>query len=88
MEHENKKEKIVFYPRDIGMWRRRFTFTADHNTKKEFNSKTEFLDFLKENGVRLDDPKFPLQFKKTDNPKYGSVEAIIQSTTIGWIKKY
>ena len=58
---------IRFRPRDIGMWRSKFNFPPKMIPLpdfKEFDSPQEFLDFLVENGVRLDDPNNKLMFVK------------------------
>ena len=50
---------IRFRPRDIGMWRGKFNFPPKMIPLpdfKEFDSPQEFLDFLIENDVRLNDP--------------------------------
>ena len=58
---------IRFRPRDIGMWRGKFNFPPKMIPLpdfKEFDSPQEFLDFLIENDVRLNDPDNKLMFVK------------------------
>ena len=62
---------IRFRPRDIGMWRDKFNFPFNLLPKmislpdfKEFDDPQEFLQFLIENNVRLNDPNHKLNFPK------------------------
>lgn len=62
---------IRFRPRDIGKWRDKFNFPFNLLPKiislpdfKEFDDPQEFLDFLIENNVRLNDPDYKLNFPK------------------------
>ena len=77
---------IRFYPRDIGRWRGLFNFQPKMlplPDYKDFNSPQEFLDFLVEHKVRLDDPDNKLMFiKRTANNDYECV----QWTSIGRIE--
>ena len=88
---------ITFYPRDIGMWRKEFDFNppitllpnqkTDHKT---FHNQTEFFDFLKERGVRLDDPDFPLKIEDaptvSELRKIPGLQSVVQWSLLGWIK--
>lgn len=83
---------IRFYPRDIGMWRGIFNFPPKMlplPDYKEFDSPQEFLDFLVENKVRLDDPNNKLVFiKKTASDAYDciSVYECVQWSSVGRIE--
>lgn len=84
---------IVFYPRDIGMWRDEYDFTQDitlapkeKTNHRSFHSKQEFIDYLKSRGVSLDDPKYPLEFIDENNQVHGACEAVVQWSLLGFIK--
>lgn len=92
---------IVFFPRDIGMWRKDFDFHPDitlvpkeKTDHKAFRDRGELIQFLKEHGVRLDDAKFPLRIEKTElyfpkprmNFYVGELFMVHQCTVLGWIK--
>lgn len=91
---------IVFYPRDIGMWRGEFNFTPDitltpkaKTDHKVFSSRGELIEFLKQHGVRLDEPEHPLLFLEADEDVYkkglfyqGELFAVVQRSVIGWIR--
>lgn len=62
---------IRFRPRDIGKWRDKFNFPFNLLPKtislpefKEFDDPQEFLQFLIESNVRLNDPNYKLNFPK------------------------
>ena len=84
---------ITFYPCNLAMWREVFTFnnitlSVNNIQSKTFYNRAEFIDFLKQHKVRLDDSEYPL---KLDGPyehhKFGScVYTVIQCDVIGWIK--
>jgi len=83
---------IRFYPRDIGRWRGLFNFPPKMlplPDYEEFDSPQEFLDFLVEHKVRLDDPDNKLMFiKRTANNDYDciSLYECVQWTSIGRIE--
>lgn len=86
---------ITFYPRDIGMWRKDFCFNNDITlTPKEktdhkvFYDRDELIGFLKEHGVRLDDPQHPLEITGPhNNERLGpNTYNVIQWSLVGWIK--
>jgi hypothetical protein len=91
---------ITFYPRDIGMWREHFNFnpsiTATLHEKTDhkcFPNREEFIQFLKEHGVRLDDPQHPLKIESADTGVYskghddqGELLIIVQWSVLGWIR--
>lgn len=86
---------ITFYPRDIGRWRKYFCFNNDITlTPKEksdykvFYNRDEFIKFLKEHGVRLDDSENPLEFRgPNNNERLGpNTYDVVQWTLLGWIK--
>lgn len=89
---------ITFYPRDIGMWRNDFDFNPDITLtpKEKTNYKTfcdmeELIDFLKERGVKLTDPNYPLITRLHNgtglHPTLGSgVSDVVQWTILGWVK--
>lgn len=81
--------KERFYPRDIGMWRKMFDFSSEIGSHKpkflEFNDRKELIEFLKDNGVRLDDPKHPLMFLHEEHFEWGNRLAVVQWSVLGWI---
>lgn len=91
------KIMIIFYPCDIGMWRKEFDFNppitllpnqkTDH---KVFHDQAEFFKFLKERGVRLDDPDFPLKIEDaptvSELRKIPGLQSVIQWSLLGWVK--
>lgn len=89
---------ITFYPRDIAMWRREFTFAHDitlttkqPTTHRTFYDESELFDFLKAHGVRMDDVHNPLQFIKHGGTGHhhslgDGVFDVVQWTLIGWVK--
>jgi hypothetical protein len=82
---------IKFYPRNVGMWRSTFDFSnqiiltpTPLPTHGVFHTKDEFFEFLKDHGVRLDDPKYPLTFNdKNDGTRR---QTVIQWTKIGEVE--
>jgi hypothetical protein len=57
---------ITFIPRDIDRWRNVYHFGPELATSKPsqgyFQNKQEFICFLKQHDVRLDDAQHPLEF--------------------------
>lgn len=86
---------LTFYPRDIGLWRETFDFNLpitltpkDRYPLKQFYNREEFIEFLKEHRIRLDDPYNPLTFKDRElHSTFGYVSAVIQWSLIGWVKE-
>lgn len=86
---------IVFYPRNIGMWREDFDFhpattllptaKTDHRV---FYDRDELIGFLKDHGVRLDDPEYPLKITGPHiNERLGpDTYRVVQWTLVGWVK--
>lgn len=81
--------KEVFYPRDIGMWRNTFDFGIEIGSQKPkfmvFDKRSELIDFLKKNGVRLNDANHPLKFIETKHDVFGPCLTVCQWSIIGWI---
>lgn len=89
---------IIFYPRDIGMWHNEFDFNPDvtltpkeKTNYKTFCSKEELINFLKDHGVKLTDPNYPLIFHLHNNTglhtTLGSgVSDVVQWSLLGWVK--
>lgn len=86
---------ITFYPRDIGMWRKDFDFHPDitlipkeKTNHKTFYDRDELIGFLKEHGVRLDDPTNPLKITgpHTHHTLGPDTYDVIQWSLLGWIK--
>ena len=89
---------IIFYPRDIEMWRKDFDFSrrygpitleckteTDH---KVFHDRVELIEFMKSRGVKLTHPKYPLQFTgPTEHSEFGYVYNVIQWSLLGWVKE-
>lgn len=89
--------KIIFYPRDIGLWRKTFDFKCfwSGNTpsqlgpSKVFYTRNELMEFCREHGVRFDEPNHPFRF---DGPDHHHVfgdgtYTIHQWTVLGWAKE-
>ena len=89
---------ITFYPRDIGMWRKEFDFSrrygpitleckteTDH---KVFYNRNDFIDYLKEHGVKLDDPNNSLLITgpHTNEMLGPDTYDVVQWSLLGWIK--
>lgn len=91
---------ITFYPRNLGIWVKDFDFHPDitltpkeKTNYKAFRNRAEFIQFLKDSGVRLDNPEFPLEIKQANervyekgHPGQGELFVVIQWTVIGWIR--
>jgi hypothetical protein len=67
---------VIFYPRDIGMWRDFFDFTGSERPKIVFDSADELKTWCAHHGVDMNDPKFP--FNMTDDGH------VVQWTVIGY----
>jgi hypothetical protein len=79
---------ITFYARDVGMWRKDFTFSDEIESRsKTFQDRTELIEFMKTRGIRLDDPEYPLKFIGPEEHHFGYVYTIIQWSLIGWMKE-
>ena len=89
---------IIFYPRDIGRWRNDFDFSCrtgaitleckSKTDNKRFHNRNEFIDYLKEQGVRLDDIEYPLEITGPNEHHYfgSNIYTVKQWTLIGWIR--
>lgn len=86
---------ITFYPRNIGRWRDVFDFNPpitltpkEKTNYKVFHTRDEFIEFLKDHGVRLDDPEFPLtiKFYGTHHVLGDGVYTVTQWTLLRWLK--
>lgn len=92
---------IVFYPRCIGVWTGVFDFNPpitltprEKDDHKVFRNRAELIEFLKEHGVRLDDPEFPLRFNASPpnsrfvkgNASQGEHFTVVQWSVLGWIR--
>lgn len=88
---------IIFYPRDIGIWRDTFDFhpsitlvPKEKTDHKVFRDRGELIEFCKEYGVRLDNAAEPLQFVGPKiHERFGPDTYIVMNTiVIGWMKDY
>lgn len=93
---------ITFYPRDIGRWREHFDFyppitlTPKVKTNYQvFRDRAEFIEFLREHKIQLDNPEFPLRFESCKEveaaagnrfPAPGELFEVIQWTVQGWFR--
>ena len=77
------------------MWRKDFDFTPDitltpkqKTNFKVFYDRDELIGFLKEHGVRLDDPANPLEIVGPENHHIHGPNTYIvkQWTVLGWLK--
>ena len=74
------------------MWRNTFKFndiTLTNPQCVQFRDRAELIEFLKQHGVRLDDPEFPLQFNAvgTVMDARNITHTVHQWTTVGWISE-
>lgn len=79
------KIKLRFYPRNIGMWRKTFTWDGISEPSKLFDSEESFRQFCAEHGVRFDDSENPFMLIKCNDHVSGKQYAVHQWSTIGWI---
>jgi len=89
---------IRFYPRDIGRWRKTFSFDPESITLeikdglprwKDFHSRAELIEFLKDHGVVLTNTDYPLEFNSCEGKHHAfgyGVSTVHQWTVQGWIK--
>lgn len=87
---------ITFYPTNTERWSADFDFNPpitltprEKNNYKVFYNREEFLAFLKDRGVRFDDPNFPVKIElcTESHPTLGvGVYEVTQRTLQGWIK--
>lgn len=80
---------ITFYPRDIGMWRDSFDFTNE-KTNKDFDTYEDFIKFMEEHRVPMNDPQFPFRIGKKPwdvfKGKHGEEVYVVHQWTVkGWI---
>ena len=89
---------ITFFPRDIGIWRNDFDFSQIYGSitleckpqsdRKVCYDRKELIEFMKSRGVRLDDPKYPLEFiGPKEHHTFGYVYDVVQFHLLGWIKE-
>ena len=79
------KTKIRFYPRDIGLWRKTFTWNGISEPSKVFDSEQDLKKFCEEHGVRMDDPDYPFTLLPCDHYVFGKAIVVQQWTVIGWV---
>lgn len=94
---------IAFFPRRIAPWVNIFDFQPDITLiPKEkpnacagmgFRNREEFVQFLKDSGIRMDNPEFPLKIEQVNEQVYpkgnasqGELFIVVQCTVIGWIR--
>lgn len=94
---------ITFFPRDIGMWRKVFDFNPTPTLTPRLvpsayeglvlRDRTELIDFLKQHGVRLDDPQHQLRIEQVSDTIYqkghagqGELFIVVQWSVVGWIR--
>ena len=81
---------IIFYPRDIEMWRKSFNFntTGVSQHTKIFDNREQLIEFLVQHKVRIDDERYPLYFEETTNHHCLDItHTIIQALFIGYMKE-
>ena len=79
------KTKIRFYPRDMGLWRKTFTWNGISEPSKVFDSEQELKQFCEDHGVRMDDPDYPFMLLPCDDYVFWKALVVQQWTTIGWV---
>ena len=91
---------ITFYPRPLALWGKDFDFfpsilciPKEKTDHKIFRNRSEFIEFLKNYGIRLDDSQNPLMIKPVNdgiftkgNIHQGEPFVVIKFTVIGWIR--
>lgn len=81
--------KERFYPRDIELWRDKFDFSDAIGTEKpkflDFDTRQDLIEFLKSNGVRLDDSENPLLFLRHTHHIFGVCSNVHQGGLLGWV---
>ena len=78
-------QTIRFYPRDIGLWRKTFTWNGISEPSKVFDSELTFEEFLSSHGIRFDDPENPFTISPCGNYIWGKQFSVVQWSCIGWI---
>lgn len=76
--------KIRFYPRDMGLWRKTFTWNGISEPSRIFNGEESFRKFCAEHGVRFDDLDNPFLIEPCHHV-WGKQYIVRQWTVIGWL---
>jgi len=76
---------IRFYPRDIGLWRKTFTWNGISEPSKVFDDVESLKQFCSDHETRLDDEKYPFRLELCGNYVWGKKYAVMQWTCIGWV---
>jgi hypothetical protein len=76
--------KLRFFPRDIGLWRKEFTWNGISEPSRVFNGEDEFREFCKSHGVRFDDLDNPFLIEPC-HFVWGKKYIVKQWTVIGWL---
>lgn len=85
MNNTLSKQQLRFYPRDIGMWRKTFTWNGISEPSKVFDDDEAFKQFCQEHGVRFDDPDNPFLIEPCDDYVWKKQYSVTQWSVIGWI---
>lgn len=83
---------VRFYPRELEVWKSKFDFSGDITLVnrtlkpyKEFYDRAELIKFLRENGPKLDNSKYPLEFNSINHHYYGYCHVVKQIGVLGWM---
>lgn len=77
--------RLRFFPRDMGRWRKTFTWNGISEPSMVFNSEESFRKFCAEHGIRFDDPDYPFLIEPCGHYVWGKQYAVTQWTCQGWI---
>lgn len=76
---------IIFYPRDIGLWREDFDFSdRQHDPSRTFKSIKELTGFVNN---KTNDESFPVKFIEEKNNHFGTDYIVHKWTVLGWLKE-
>ena len=79
------KSKLRFYPRDIGLWRKTFTWNGISEPCKVFDSEQELKKFCADHGAKVDNPDYPFMILPCSHYIFGKQYVVECWTAIGWV---
>ena len=78
---------IVFYPRDVGLWRDDFDFSnRSERPTKSFNTFEELEEFVKSR-YDIDHEKYPLKLIEEVNHSFNTTHIVHKWTLLGWTRE-
>jgi hypothetical protein len=78
------KNKIRFFPRDIGLWRKEFVWNGISEPSRVFDGEVELREFCRLHRVRFDDEVNPFVIESCCNV-WEKNYVVKQWTVIGWL---